>query len=340
MMGKSEERPPNLEWVAVDDENESSSEDAAMERLLQLAGPRPAAPKHVLAEVKRVTHPAWQEKVQRHARDRRHRVQWFLACAAGVLAALGLIWWQVDSRAPNGAPPVVVATIEFLGSDPSAGSDLRVGSVVETGADSRARLRLTAGASLRLDVSSSLRLDSATAMTLQRGAIYLDTDNDKSKQVTLEVRTPFGVARDIGTQFEVRLLDDAMRVLVREGEVSVGIEGFSHPAPAGSSLTLHRDGSIEREPLATHAEPWQWVLATSPSFDLEGRTLSEFLDWVVRETGLQLSFPDRMLESEAGQIRVHGSIEGLSPDQAPEVVLPSSGLAYRIEDGVMFVERN
>ncbi len=339
-MGKSEERPPNLELAAVDDEHEGSSEDAAMKHLLQLAGPRPAVPKHVLAEVKRVTHPAWQEKVQRHAWGRRRRGQWTLALAAGVLAALGLIWWQADFRVLIPPPsPVIVATIELLGSDPSTGSDLTVGSVVETGADSRARLRLNAGASLRLDVGSSLRLDSATAMTLQRGAVYLDTDSMASSDVSLKVKTPFGVAQDIGTQFEVRLLEEAMRVLVREGEVAVDVDGTSHAAPAGSSLTLHRDGSVKRAPLATHAEPWQWVLATSPGFDLEGRTLSEFLDWVVRETGLQLSFPDRTLESEAEQIRVHGSIDGLSPDQAPKVVLPSSGLAFRIEDGLMVVER-
>ena len=360
-MGRNEDGSPYPEMVAVDADPERSSEDESMERLLKFAGPRPGVPQHVLAEVKRVTHPAWQDKVQHHRSGQRRRNQWtLLAAAAMILMALGLILWrQASFRGPLiGSLPAVVATIELLheavdvrrpagvggssgtdGLEAAEGSELTAGSIIETGAEGRARLRLASGASLRLDVDSSLRVDSATEILLERGAVYLDTDfqPNGAAGTQLQVKTPFGIARDIGTQFEVRLLDEAMRVLVREGEVAVNVDDTSHSAPAGSSLTIHRDGTAERESLSPHAEPWQWVLETSPVFDLEGRTLSEFLTWVTRETGLQVRYSDPALESEAAEIKVHGSLVGVRPDLAPKMVLPSSGLTFRVENGVMVV---
>jgi hypothetical protein len=36
---------------------------------------------------------------------------------------------------------------------------------------------------------------------------------------------------------------------------------------------------------------------------------------------------------------LHGTIEGLAPEEAVSVVLPGSGLAYRVEGATLLLER-
>ena len=319
----------------------------ALDRLLELAGPRPAAPPGVEAEVRRVLHPAWQEKVATYARRRRIRQFRRLAAAAVVVLSAGLVIQQ--QLAPKAPTAEHVATLEGTiatvrvarGATPAPvtpGERLMAGSEITTEHDSRATLRLVGGASVRLDAGSALRLESARSLVLSRGAIYVDTGPDATGNL-LEVLTPFGVAQDIGTQFEVRLLPQALRVQVREGEVEVSHGSDRHSAGAGTALTVHRDGTVDRQSVAAYAATWSWVQQTSPTFELEGQPLGEFLDWVHRETGLQAVFPDPRLGQEAPGDIAHGSIAGLEPLQALEVVLLGFGLRYEIKGGAILIER-
>ena len=305
-------------------------------RLLDYAGSRPEAPADLLAEVKRRTHPLWQAKVAAHARERRRRDRFrWLAAAAVLLLAAGLFVWQ---RGRDTAAFAVARVETFSGAGSlAAGTGLAAGSAVETAAGGRAALRLAVGASLRLDGGTLVRLASPAVVVLERGAVYLDSG--PADGGGLEVRTPFGIARDVGTQFEVRLGDDGLRLRVREGEVELEVGETSHRVTAGNALSVAGDGSVARAPAAAHGAEWSWVLAAAPSFDPEGRTLGEFLDWVARETGWSTRFADPELENEARTAKIHGSLAGLTPDQAPDLVLPSSGLRYHLEDGTMVIER-
>ena len=220
----------------------------------------------------------------------------------------------------------------------TTGAGLDAGSTVETGPESFATLRLAGGASARLDAGTVLRLASATALELERGAVYLDTGSAPGA-AALEVATRYGVARDIGTRFEVRLLDDALRVQVREGEVEVDLGAATRRAGAGGALQIGADGTVTREDVSAYGSSWGWILRTSPPFDLEGRTLGEFLDWVARETGWHVRFADPALEREVAGLVGHGSIAGTRADQAPDLVLPGFGLRHRIEDGTLWIEQ-
>ncbi len=321
----------------------------ALSRLLQVAGPRPSAPARVVAEVKRATYPTWQAKVQAVARARRRRRTWTLAAAAVLLMSVGGILWRI---APGSAPaaPARVATVEVVtvpvttstrgwgSGSVTAGSELAAGSRLETGSRGFATLRLTGGASARLDAGTILRLATATVLELESGAVYLDTGSAPGG-ATLEVTTPYGVARDVGTQFEVRLLEAALRIQVREGKVEVDLGGASHPATTGTALTFGAGGAVTREEVSAHGPVWGWILDTSPPFELEGHTLGEFLGWVTRETGWRTRFADPVLEREVTGTVLHGSLGGARPDQAPELVLPGSGLRYRIENGTLLIEQ-
>ncbi len=313
-------------------------------RLLDFAGPRQQAPADLLAEVKRRAHPVWQAKVEAHARTRRRRDRFrWLAAAAVLLVGAGMLNWQRGQDVRTAAA-VFVARVETVldagrvGSGGLAvGDRLEAGSGVETAAGGRAALRLASGASLRLDGATLVRLESPTVLVLQRGAVYLDSG--PAGGGGLEVRTPFGVARDVGTQFEVRLGGGALQVRVREGEVELEVEDTSHRVAAGGAISVASDGTVELEDISGYGPEWRWVLAAAPSFDAEGRTLGELLDWVARETGWRPRFAEPELEREARATKLHGSVAGLAPDQVPDLVLPSSGLQYRLEDGILLIER-
>ncbi len=330
----------------LDDRAREPEDGEPLSRLLHLAGPRPAAPDRVVAEVKRVTYPAWRSKVRAVARTRRRRRAWMLAAAAALVVSAGFLLWRLPSMpSPAAGVPVRVATVEVAagavtagGAGLVAGAEIGAGSEIETGPGGRSTLRLAGGASLRLDTGTVLRLESTTALTLERGAVYLDTGS-APPAAAFQVTTPYGVARDVGTQFEVRLLDDALRVQVREGRVEVDLGGRPHVAPAGTALRVDAGGGVHRQEIPAHGPAWSWILRASPPFELEGRTLGEFLEWVARETGWRPRFPDPDLEREVAGTVVHGSLAGVRPDQAPDLVLPSSGLRYRIEDGTMVIEQ-
>ena len=70
--------------------------------------------------------------------------------------------------------------------------------------------------------------------------------------------------------------------------------------------------------------------------DLDGRSLREFLDWIAGENGWQLRFADAAVESQA-QTTMHGSIEGLTPEEAFAAVLPTAGVEHRLENGVLLI---
>jgi len=304
---------------------------------VRLAGSRPAVPPEALAVLKQAAHHAWRTKVEDHAAARR-RAQRFrgFALAATLVFSAGLTYLLLPAEYwPLGLLQPPAATVE-LSSDSLfvPGAEIKAGTVVETSADSRLALRLHTGASLRLDATTRLELHSAERLTLHRGAVYLDSGPGNT---TIAVQTPLGIARDIGTQFEVRLVNDGLRLAVREGEVRLEQPAGTHAALAGTILTVDAEGHVQRASIPAHGDAWAWVLNTAPTFELEGSSIWEFLTWVTRETGWRLQTTDPGLQRRLQGIMVHGSVEGLRPDEAVEVVLPGAGLEFEVDDGALIL---
>ena len=84
---------------------------------------------------------------------------------------------------------------------------------------------------------------------------------------------------------------------------------------------------------------WAWIVRAAPPFQVEGKTLAAFLDWVTRESGRRIEFADdRIRRSSTGTI-LHGSIDGLTTEEALEVILPACGLTHRIKSERVIVSR-
>lgn len=336
------------------DSGRSRADGDPVERLVRLAGPHEPIPPERLARVKDAARVAWQAQV--HARRRRTRIVWVTA-ALGTAALALLTILPNSARKPAPAPAVEVGTVQHLrgavarrSADDTRGDEalrsddrLYPGDSVTTSNDGLLAVRLSTGVALRLDRGTRLRVVSATALTLDAGAIYVVSDaasagrrstRDDRGAPAVEIRTAFGVARDIGTRFEARVDQEALRVRVRDGLVSV--DG-APPVPAGMQVTLARDGRVLQERVNTFGPEWTWTVALASPFTLEGRSLREFLDWVSTETGLQIRFARGSDEQKATTLTLHGSIEGLSPEQALDAVLPASGVDHAVADGVVTI---
>lgn len=272
------------------------------------------------------------------------------AIAASLLLAVLVGWWI--QTAQDRVPGAVVATVELVHGDARwAGELLQTGAQLLEGAElstaagpaasGRLAVRMNDGQSLRLDEDTVVRLASGDQLELVRGAVYVDSPPSETGDQRLDVVTALGTVVEIGTQYEVRIDEtgEVLDVRVREGAVSVHREGRSVTARLGEALTVRRDGSVSRGVIAPDAAEWLWVLEAAPPRDIEGDSLGSFLEWVSRETGWEVAYASSELEESAPPIVLHGTIEGLRPDETVGPVLLSSGLEHEVENGILLVSR-
>lgn len=313
--------------------------------LLRLAGPREAVPAERTLRVRGAVHAEWRRATR--VRARRQVVRWSLgACAVAAAVAFAVRGGVRPVRvAPD--PRIELASIKMLrghvgpiaasrnGAFPVAwhvGDRVRSGEGIDTTGGGGAALRLARGAVVRVDGGTRMRLLSEDTIALDAGAVYVDAGVDPR---AVEVRTPLGVARDIGTRFEVRLGESSLRVRVRDGLVRLTQGDQSHNAARGEEVTLSQNGALVRRTVPLFGPEWAWTLAAVESFALEGRTLREFLAWITEENGWRLAYADATVRDKAAKTVLHGSIDGLSPEDALMAVLPASGVGHRLEDGVL-----
>jgi ferric-dicitrate binding protein FerR (iron transport regulator) len=222
-------------------------------------------------------------------------------------------------------------------TETDVGRQIPADTWLRTDPESRAALELEGGQSLRLDNDTRVRLNSSKVLELARGAVYIDSEGGAASGV--EVRTHLGVARDIGTQFEVRSVGDTVAVKVRHGAVSLTHAGEELNISNGTGVTVSGDGSRQTFAIEPFDSEWTWAQEVAPSFEIEGRAAMDLLDWVSRETGLWVRFADPEVETFALETTLHGSIEGLNPAEAAYVVLPTCGLEAVLDTGTLIVSR-
>ena len=90
--------------------------------------------------------------------------------------------------------------------------------------------------------------------------------------------------------------------------------------------------------LDTHDDYWNWIVELTPAFDMTNKSLLEFLKWASRETGKELRFESDESRMFTMRTDVHGSIDGLTPDEALTAILATTTVRYRIEDDKVVIE--
>lgn len=279
-------------------------------------------------------------------KGRRRRNRLFFAAAASI--AIAVFSATMSMRAPTTMEPgIEVASVEVIKGDirvrsaaDDSGSSLVAQEMLETGQEvSTAHgAGLLAfwrnGISLRIDQNSRVKVTSETELQLISGRVYIDTHGAHGPSAGLSLVTPAGLVRHVGTRYMVAVNLGSTRVSVREGQVLLG-DG-DEAAEGGERLVFSASGEHRREAVSTYGEDWSWAENLAQPFASDGRTVSEFLSWVGRESGRVIQYASPVAESLAGETRLRGDID-LGPMQALELVMQGTDLDSDLQDGTIVV---
>jgi len=310
----------------------NDEEESGVARLLRAAGGRANPSDELRQAVRTAVHSEWRSAVGRR------RLRRTVIAVAATISVVAIALWV--NRAFVEPPAQVVAGVSRSVGDvrsreglwgswqavPDAHS-LRAGESLMTGADGHVAVELRDGVSLRLDHDTRIAFIDAGRIDVSSGAIYIDSGASPGGADALRVGTPAGIVRHVGTQYEARIVRGGTRIRVREGRVDVmPAEGASQTVRVGEQLLVSGSGSFERGAIAPSDAEWEWVARAAPAFDIDGRPVREFLAWVARETGREVSFASAESEAEASRAVLSGSVEGLAPYEALAAVLPATSL--------------
>jgi len=318
-------------------------EDLAVAELVRRAGAGAVPPadmsERVRAEARRQWRDALAQRTSRQLTRRR------LAIAASAMLAVGVGYMALLDYTRGPLQPLASlqqvtggVVIDGAGRAANAGSgmELYAGERLSTGTVGRAALLLPSGISLRLDHDTRIRMRDSQHLELDRGALYVDAGPTPQNR-RLDVVTGVGTIRHLGTQYMVVSAGERIEVLVREGEVSYSGQQGQATASAGQALTVAAGQDPLRSEVPVYGERWDWADGLAPAFEIDGRTLDEFLAWASRQTGKTLAYSDPETEALGRKTILRGSVKDLSPDQALAVVMATTSLRVRRQDGILLV---
>lgn len=213
------------------------------------------------------------------------------------------------------------------------------GQTITTSANSGLGLTIGQSHSLRLDQSTLLLVQDTNNFILKKGAVYFDSGK-KNTNSYITVHTDRGRFTDIGTQFELRLINEDVRLRVREGEVAFKAKGL-----LGKRIQVTELKEVRMTPsaepvfsdISANGATWQWAQTLANDFKLEDSDLDEFLRWLARENGWQLRYSDNRIALKAASIKLKGSVAGIYGEQALAAVCATTSLTCRLDKGTILV---
>ena len=329
-------------------------EEEALEALLREMPPVAEPAPEVRERVRQAVAAEWRAAVAQAAAARvpepspaRRSWQRPAMALAASLAVAAVALGVIQTRTPD-TPLTVAKLTRQSGAVESgstgnwrpttAGQSLTAGQELVTGPGGKAALTLRHGVTVRLDTDTRVALKGIDRIVVERGAVYLDAGLEPSPDTSVRIDSAFGSTRHLGTQYEVRVADNGMRVSVREGRVELAAANAPPvTALAGEQLSVDPAGRVERGTVDKRDPGWNWISDVTPPFAIEDRRLSEFLAWVCRETGRELHFASPQAEAAAEAVVLRGSVAGLSPDDALAAVMATTNLTYSDENGLLTV---
>ena len=324
----------------------SDPEADALAQLIGRAGARPTAAAGDREHVRFAAHEAWQRSVHQHRQRRRMLLAGVAAVASVALGAL----LHVHEGATS-PPSTVIASLAYAqgevqlhstyapGPNPrdrATRNQLHAGDEIVTGADGGARIAASSGVVLRVAANTALRWRSAGELELQRGAVYIDSG---SRHASLKVHTAFGNVSHLGTRYLVRTDADTLHVVVRDGLITLAAHGAETQAGGHERLDVGTDGRVLRSIAPPYGEEWAWSDALGARFNVDGRSLDEFLTWASSESGRRLEYEDDAVRDAATHTVLHGQSAVLAPEEALTVILPTTDFSARVVGERIIVTR-
>lgn len=324
-------------------------EQDVLEELFRHASARQRPPRDDEQQVRETVHAHWREVTGRR-RQRSRAWTWALAASVAGAALIGVL---VRSNAPSLAPVEQVASIgRVTGSvtldsesgsvrlEPGSKNTALAGRSLHTGRASGAALNWINGAVIAVDEQTRLRFISSTEIFLESGRIYVDSGQEQAANRVIDIQTPHGLVRHLGTQYMTRVHPDGLSISVREGRVMFQPIGNDMPDPssagAGQKLEVPAGGIATLEAISTWGEQWAWTETLTPGLSSGGHSVAELLAWAGRETGRRVEYTSLLAESMAQNTILHGTLD-VQPMQALSVASATSDLTARVRDGYIEV---
>lgn len=342
-----------------DEKDSKESPDDAEEltaALMRIAGPRAGIPEDAAARVYDRVRQEWQATRDATAGariyDRAHRSwkrrtmrarlgRWVLPLAAAAAVA-GTAVYLV--RPDPVAVPAIGQVAKVVGTKHDSGywtegAGIYPGMTLQTDDGQGISLLLSRNESLRLGANTVVRVDGGSRFTLLEGKVYADSGQLSYRRGGLVIDVGFATVTDVGTQFAVERNDTTLSIAVREGRVDVRRDQQAFTAIAGEQMQVGHAGDASIGAIAPNSGYWDWASNLAPEFDIENKSLMDFLNWAARETGRELVFQDNELRMSAMRTDLHGSVSGFSPLQALESVLATTTFRYSIEPDKVVIGR-
>ncbi len=326
------------------DKKPDNKDEEVLKALFKHASSRQRAPQAVENEIREALHGEWKQQT-RQRRVRRRVAGW--AIAASVILAIFVSTGLLRQPAPDLQQPSL-ATVEKMTGEVHVRNegeqdsrlltsvDLVAGSVLSTGNGARISLTWENGESIRVDENSRIALISSSGIGLLSGHVYIDSSGARGKGKAFSIRTPSGPVSHIGTQYITGIAGDGITLSVREGEVFIGSGTNRTIARQGQKLSVSGDGRQSVTSIPVYGESWQWIEQLAPDFDMDGRTMQDFLEWVGHETGLEIEYDSDETRLAAVQTRMHGMVN-LEPLRAMDLIMQTSDLTHVLKDGTILV---
>lgn len=261
------------------------------------------------------------------------------ALAAAILLAVAVVIQPAPPVPANVPVGTIVKNTGNSAGQYDEGSLVYPGETITTGQQGGMSITLANAESLRVDAMTSLSIVAGNEFRLHRGRVYADTGDFMFRDKGLIIETDFGSVTDVGTQFSVHAQDDSLDVAVREGRVDIMDDTREIVAVAGERLILEPGHGATVLTLESHDDYWSWTTDLTPSYDLENRSLLDFLRWVARETGRELVFEDNELRMAATRTDLHGSVQDFAPVEAVAAVMSTTSFKYRLENDKILIFR-
>lgn len=293
--------------------------------------------------IRRATEAEWRAKYVPRARRR-----WPYAAAASLFAAIALgaiAYLRIPSDGGAGelaahlirfeAPGVVETRAWRRAEALTEGAVLRAGHRYR--AAGPALLELEGGGNLRLAAGSTIEIVAKADFRLEQGEFYVDIPPGSRSNASFVARTPAGEFRHEGTQFALAVSHGETRLRVREGSVHSTVADGESTVEAGKEVVFTNGLRTAERAIDPSGKDWDWTTETTPDFNIDNRPLGEFLNWVARECGRKLVLADNQSRTMVATIRMHGSVQGLTPLQALSAVMAATELRYDLPDGQLLV---
>lgn len=309
-----------------------------IQTILERVGPLETPPEEMTARVRANVYQAWQTEAVGRKTAAGPSNNW-LRIAAAVAAISGTVYLgSLLQTTPQEAAIVATLDVELDVSSMTArlqtsedgitwqaasSVDFPAGTFLK--ADQPVSMTLSNNMNTRLASGTVISLGDTDNISLMTGSIYADSYH-QVKDSQFAIATEYGTARDIGTQFMVTAREDGWSVQVREGEVEIFDDGFADRLQPGERIVIAENNLVSEENVTIHDPSWHWTESARPAFNIDGRPVDEYLQWVARETGKELQYASTPARTSAEKSRLSGSISNLGATESLSHVLPATDL--------------